>query len=141
MHIDGACHCGRVSYAAEVDPERVIICHCTDCQTISGGPYRVNVLVRAENLAVRGEARTYVKRGDTGKEVATAFCPDCGAALWSRQGEAPKFLALRLGAVKQRAALPPKMQGFCRSAMPWAMDITDVRRLPDPAAKAPTPPA
>jgi hypothetical protein len=131
MHIDGACHCGRIAYEAEIDPDNVIICHCTDCQTISGGPYRVNVPVLIDKIRLRGEPKTYAKRGDSGDEVTTAFCPDCGAALYSSKGEKPAFLFLRIGAVKQRAELPPKAQGFCRSAMPWAMDISAVRRLPE----------
>jgi hypothetical protein len=44
MHIDGQCHCGRVTYQAEIDPERVSICHCTDCQALTGSPYRVTVI-------------------------------------------------------------------------------------------------
>jgi hypothetical protein len=38
MEIDGGCHCGQVSYRAEIDPDRVSICHCTDCQTLTGSP-------------------------------------------------------------------------------------------------------
>jgi hypothetical protein len=41
MRIDGQCHCGAVTYQAEIDPEWVSICHCTDCQTLTGSPYRV----------------------------------------------------------------------------------------------------
>ena len=41
MRINGACHCGEITYEVRVDPARTIICHCTDCQTISGAPYRV----------------------------------------------------------------------------------------------------
>ena len=37
MKIDGACHCGHITYQAEVDPEKVVVCHCTDCQKASGG--------------------------------------------------------------------------------------------------------
>ena len=132
MHIDGACHCGKVSYEAEVDPERVIICHCTDCQTISGAPYRVNVGVLTKNITLKGEAKTYAKRGDSGEWLTTAFCGECGAALYSSKEGAPAMW-LRMGTVRQRAELPPKMQGYCRSALPWSMDITGVRRLPDPA--------
>jgi hypothetical protein len=32
MQIDGACHCGRITFTAEVDPTGVTICHCSDCQ-------------------------------------------------------------------------------------------------------------
>jgi hypothetical protein len=128
MHIDGACHCGKISYQAEVDPDRVIICHCTDCQTISGAPYRVNVPVAANEFRLKGEPKTYVKQADSGREITTAFCGECGAALYSTRPEA-QFLNLRLGAVRQRAQLAPKAQGFCGSAMPWAMDISAVHRL------------
>jgi hypothetical protein len=40
MKIDGACHCGYITYRAEIDPDKVLICHCTDCQTLSGTAYR-----------------------------------------------------------------------------------------------------
>ncbi len=35
MPIEGSCHCGKISFRAEVDPDNVIICHSTDCQTLS----------------------------------------------------------------------------------------------------------
>ncbi len=44
MKIDGHCHCGLVTYEADIDPKRVSICHCTDCQSLTGSPYRVTVI-------------------------------------------------------------------------------------------------
>jgi len=127
MKIDGRCHCGEISYEAEVDPDRVVLCHCTDCQTIFGGPYRANVPVRIEAFSLVGTPKTYVKVGDSGRSVTTAFCPTCGSSLFS-QPAGGGYFNLRLGAVRQRAELPPKLQGFCGSAMPWGMDISGVRR-------------
>jgi hypothetical protein len=40
MKIDGQCHCGMVSFEATIDPARVSVCHCTDCQTLTGSPFR-----------------------------------------------------------------------------------------------------
>ena len=40
MKIDGRCHCGFITYEAEVDPDEVYVCHCTDCQAISGTAFR-----------------------------------------------------------------------------------------------------
>ena len=130
MKIDGACHCGAVHYQAEVDPRLTIICHCTDCQTMSGAPYRVNVRAQASSLRVTGEPTTYVKIGDSGDAVTTTFCGACGAGLYSCKGEAPEFVNLRLGAIRQRSEFTPTIQGFCESALPWAMDITGVRIIP-----------
>jgi hypothetical protein len=128
MRIDGRCHCGAISYEAEVNPDYVILCHCTDCQTISGAPYRANVPVKTENFNLQGVPKTYEKTGDSGRTVETAFCGQCGAAIYSRAD--PAYLNLRLGAVRQRAQLPPKAQGFCDSAMPWALNISDLARRP-----------
>ena len=40
MKVDGNCHCGAITFEAEADPEAVYVCHCTDCQSISGSPFR-----------------------------------------------------------------------------------------------------
>ncbi|HEY1560055.1 MAG TPA: GFA family protein [Caulobacteraceae bacterium] len=129
MQIDGGCHCGAIRYEAEVTPDKVVICHCTDCQTISGAPYRMSIAVRLSQLELQGEPRTYWKIGDSGREVVTTFCGDSGAALYSRRRDAD-FVFLRIGSANQTALLPPKAQGFCASVMPWAMDIRDVPQIP-----------
>ena len=40
MKVDGGCHCGFITYEAEIDPEKVMICNCTDCQRLSGSSFR-----------------------------------------------------------------------------------------------------
>ena len=40
MRIDGACHCGAISIEGEADPDKTVICHCTDCQTSAGSAFR-----------------------------------------------------------------------------------------------------
>ena len=139
MRVDGACHCGAIRYEAEVDPARTIVCHCDDCQTISGGPCRVNVPVLAENLSLTGEPATYVKIGGSGDPVTTAFCGTCGAALYSCKGETPAFLFLRTGVIRQRAQLIPTAQGFCDVAQPWAMEMARIAIVPAGPGKVPRP--
>ena len=45
MKIDGGCFCGNITFEADINPEMVMICHCTDCQSITGSAFRVNVPV------------------------------------------------------------------------------------------------
>jgi hypothetical protein len=134
MKIDGACHCGGISIEADVDPANVVICHCTDCQTFSGAPYRVSVPVLAANFTLRGEPSIYVKTADSGNRRALAFCGTCGTALYSTSPDDPQVFNLRVGFVNQRTQLPPMAQGFCGSAMPWATDISAVREIPRASA-------
>jgi len=131
MKIDGKCHCGTISYEAEINPDYVIVCHCSDCQTISGGPYRANVPVKFEKFVLTGSPKIYVKTADSGNRVALAFCGDCGSALYSSRETGATFLNLRLGAVTQRAELAPKAQYYCRSAMPWVFGLNDIPKSPD----------
>ena len=43
MKVEGACHCGRIAFEAEIDPARVSVCHCADCQTLTGSAFRLAV--------------------------------------------------------------------------------------------------
>ena len=41
----------------------------------------------------------------------------------------PPSYGLRVGALDRRAELRPARQGWCRSALPWSMDLTGVERF------------
>jgi hypothetical protein len=128
MRIDGGCHCGKISFEAEIDPEKVGLCHCTDCQTLSGSPFVAYVQAPTESLRLRGEPKIYVKTAESGSRRAQAFCPDCGTRLYASAEKDPQLFNLRLGTVRQRAALAPKNQVWCRSALPWVMNLATVRQ-------------
>jgi hypothetical protein len=126
MRVEGGCHCGRIRYEATVDPEHVTICHCTDCQMLTGSAYRVGVPAARETFALRGEPNTYVKTADSGTKRRHAFCPDCGTPVYSCAIENPPFYTLRVGCLRQRAELPPKRQIWCGSAVPWSATVAGV---------------
>ena len=132
MKVDGSCHCGSVTYEAEINPDHVVICHCTDCQMFSSAPYRVSVFgVPPENVRIEGSPKTYIKTGGSDRKVLVAFCGDCGTALYSTSSDTEGPLNLRIGAIKQRRELIPKMQGFCGSGMPWATNIDGIHKIPE----------
>jgi hypothetical protein len=130
MRIDGACHCGRLSYEADVDPDKAGVCHCTDCQTLSGSAFTTFVPVAKEAFRLRGQPSIYVKTAESGNRRAQAFCPDCGTRLYASAEKDPQVFNLRIGTVRQRAALAPKSQVWCRSALPWVMDLATVKQHP-----------
>ena len=106
MKVDGGCHCGRITFEAEVDPAKVLICHCTAFRLLSGEP------------------RIYVKQAESGTRLAQAFCADCGSPIYgSHVGDDPKFYGIRVGTVRQRGELSPKLQIWCRSAHHWVSNL------------------
>jgi hypothetical protein len=128
MEIDGGCHCGRVTYRAEIDPGRVSICHCTDCQNLTGSPYRVTVICSADQIRMTGAvARVYAKTGDNGRTRFQHFCGECGSPLFSSGEEGgPDDWGIRWGSIRQRSELKPVRQIWCRSAAPWISGIGDL---------------
>jgi hypothetical protein len=127
MHITGKCHCGAVSFSALIDPSKVIVCHCADCQNFSGAPFRAVVPTAAENVTLKGVAKHYVKVAESGNRRVQAFCGECGTQLYATEGEGtPKVLNLRLGCIDQRSQIAPTVQIWGDSAMPWLADLGKV---------------
>jgi hypothetical protein len=105
MKIDGRCHCGEITYEAEVDPNAMLICHCMDCQTLSGSAFRAVVTAPAAHFALRsGMPRSYVKTAESGNKRRHGFCGNCGTPIYSCAVDNPQSYSLRIGAITQRAA-------------------------------------
>jgi hypothetical protein len=84
MRIEGGCHCGNITYEAEIDPERVGLCHCTDCQTLTGSAFSTFVPAAREVFMLRtGQPKIYVKTAESGKKRAQVFCPECGTRIYA----------------------------------------------------------
>ena len=130
MKIDGGCHCGQITYRAEIDPDLVELCHCMDCQVLSGSAFRIVVPTAESSFELlSGMFRTYVKTGESGNKRVQAFCPECGTHIYSTSaGGGSKTFGLRVGTIKQRRQLPPTRQYWCRSAQGWLGDIPGLPR-------------
>jgi len=128
MKIDGACLCGQFKYEAEIDPAKVVVCHCTDCQIGSASAFRYGVLVPHDCFKrLSGELKTYVKTAESGHKRALAFCPDCGTQIYGTDPGAETSYSLRLGTARQRYDLEPKVQVWRRSAVGWLGRIDGLR--------------
>ncbi|GCL61720.1 GFA family protein [Pseudaquabacterium pictum] len=140
MHIDGSCHCGAVRFTALIDPGRVMVCHCADCQVLSGAPFRAVAVAPYDTLHVTGTTKSYVKLADSGNRRAQVFCPECATPLWATAPENPTSVVIRLGCVTQRAQLTPAVQIWQHSALPWVADLLPLPGSPAQQAFLPAAP-
>lgn len=131
MDVNGSCHCGAVQFEARIDPERVGICHCTDCQTFSGGAFRTSVLVPGDDFRLlKGIPATYEKTAESGSTRQLAFCGRCGTHVYGTTPNKDRLrYSVRVGVLAQRAQLRPVAQVWCRSEVPWLSDLAEVRRV------------
>ena len=92
MKVDGACHCGKIRYEAEIDPAMVTICHCTDCQVLSGSAFRTVVPApKASFRLLSGQPKIYVKTGDSGTRRKSALDWNPGLAGAKRFDAMPTY--------------------------------------------------
>ncbi len=128
MQVQGSCHCGSVRYEAEIDPDNVKLCNCTDCQMLTGTAFRVSV--RAPRSGFRfhqGELTTYVKTADSGTRRRHSFCRTCGTPVHATDDtDDPPTYALRVGCLHQRALLAPKTRSWLGSALAWAQNVSGI---------------
>lgn len=128
MKVNGSCHCGQITYEAEVDPELVGLCNCTDCQMLTGSAFRISVPAAADSFRIlSGSPKAYVKTADSGRRRRHAFCPNCGSPVCaSADSDHPASYSLRVGCLAQKAQLPPKRRIWCKSALPWAPNVSSI---------------
>jgi hypothetical protein len=130
MKIDGGCYCGSITYEAEVDPEKVEICHCSDCQVFGGSAFKTGAPVEGDKFKLlSGQPTSYIKTGESGRQYARMFCPECGAGVFSTApGGGPPFYVF-VATARQRNELPPKIQYWVRSAQHWLSDLNALPRI------------
>ena len=132
MKVTGACHCRHITYQAEVDPAAIRICHCTDCQKLTGTAFRATVAsLPGTFVLTSGTPKTYLKTAESGNRRVHAFCPECGTPIYAAAVEPnPSTYGLRVGGLDQsRQLAAPARQQWCRSALPWSMDLRSIEKV------------
>ena len=125
MKVTGSCHCGHITYEAEIDPARVGICNCTDCQVLTGSAFRVSVPRQRPPSASSPASQGLCQDRRERREAETFVLPE----LWtpvtaSADSDDPPSYSLRVGCLAQKALLPPKRRIWCKSALPWSQDVS-----------------
>ena len=125
MKVDGRCHCGAIAFEAEVKPGSAMVCHCADCQTLTGSAFRANIQSTPGTYRLlRGEPKVYIKTADSGARRAHAFCPACGTPIYATAAENPTRYSLRIGTLSQRDALGrPSREIWTKRRLAWVARV------------------
>ena len=116
----GGCLCGAIRYRVTQHPDKIIMCHCTDCQKASGAGASANTVVPTDSFEItKGTPKVFSKVVDSGNTLMRAFCPDCGSPIYSRRANAPQMTVLKVGSLDAPVDLKVVMNIWTRSARPW----------------------
>ena len=131
MHITGACHCRAIRYEADVLATSVSICHCSDCQILTGAAFRISIPAAEGSFRLlSGVPRIYTKTADSGRLREQAFCERCGSPIYATSpGPEPRTYNIRVGTIDQRNELKPCRQIWSRSQLLWLAEISATPRV------------
>ncbi len=121
--ITGGCLCGAVRYECAAEPVAAGHCHCEDCRRTSGTGHGSHMAVPAAAFALSGEVKTFDKPADSGNVVGRAFCPTCGAAVYSVNSGNKDLVFLRASSLNDLEAFKPQLVVYAAKAASW--DLVD----------------
>ncbi len=99
-----------------------------DCKKIAGSAFSTNVLVpRGDFKVVAGTPKRYTKTADSGHEMTSAFCADCGCTLFRESAGMPEVTIVRQGCLDMDTQNQgkPGVELFARSRAAWVPELAD----------------
>jgi hypothetical protein len=123
--MSGGCLCGAVRYESSAESMGGGHCYCLDCRRSSGSDHCTHLVVPKAAVTLTGEVTTYERPADSGNLVSRAFCPRCGAPVYSTNSGATDFIFLRVSSLDDPDQFRPQMIVYASRAPSWArMDDT-----------------
>ncbi|HEY2229758.1 MAG TPA: GFA family protein [Xanthobacteraceae bacterium] len=94
-------------------------CQCVDCRRSSGSGHCSHLAVPRDAVTVSGVVMTYDKPADSGNIVSRAFCPVCGAPVYSLNAAVPQFIFLRASSLDDLEVFKPQAVVYAGRAASW----------------------
>lgn len=119
VEFEGGCLCGAVRYQSAADPVVVGHCHCDDCRRSSGSGHCTHLGVPKPAFSVTGKVTIFEKPADSGNIVGRAFCPACGAAVYSVNSSLPDLMFVRASSLDDLEICKPQLVVYASRAASW----------------------
>lgn len=107
------------------------ICHCLNCQKLSGSVFSVNPIIPTTSFKVHGTPKIYVRKGDSGKNLTINFCDNCGHTIFVSAELYAGVAIVKAGTVDDANWLKAKSRGpareiYCKDKMEWLPQLAEV---------------
>ena len=127
---EGGCHCGELQYAVSKPPLATYVCHCTDCQRISGSAFNISIVFPADAVSITGTSKRIARTLGSGVVGYRWTCPECGVWICGDpkldQKRNIERRIMRGGTFDDRSWIKPDLHMWVQSAQPWLRLPNDV---------------
>jgi hypothetical protein len=109
------------------------LCHCADCKKMSGSAYSTNVIVPNTGFQITsGTPKTWTKKADSGAEVTTSFCGECGTNLWRQTSTFGENRVVKVGILDNLSDLndaKPDVELYAPERASWLEPTAGAKQL------------
>lgn len=120
--LEGGCQCGAVRYEVAGPVQRLLVCHCQDCQRQSSSAFGMTMVVAEADFRItRGAVKTFASAAQSGRAKLGAFCPDCGSRIYHTAEMRPGTVSVKPGTLDDTSWLKPEMHVWTCRKQPWVV--------------------
>jgi hypothetical protein len=94
-------------------------CHCEDCRRSSGSGHCSHLAAPRAAVEVTGKVTVFERAADSGNMVGRAFCPTCGAPVYSLNAAMPDLIFIRASSLDDPEVFRPAMIVYASRAPSW----------------------
>ena len=117
----GSCACGHVSYQVVLPYEKVVICHCDNCQKRTESAFGLMIYFKVDQVRFSPEDLcSYHYKAESGNAMQSHFCRICGTSLFLTCVLNEGLIGVAGGCFdKERFFYEVDREIFCRSKTPF----------------------
>lgn len=117
--VSGQCACGNIRYTTTASPKFTLICHCRQCQRISGSGHTAQFAVPIDETEIAGEVRFWEQIADSGNTVSSGFCETCGCPVLKKTTKLPDMYFFHAATLDDPSMFVPQIVVYEDSKPPW----------------------
>ena len=80
---NGGWYCGDIMIKGDVSLDKIMACHCNDCQKFSGAPFRGVAVIAVDDVKISGAVNEFLKIVESGNASLQDFCRKWGSHLFA----------------------------------------------------------
>ncbi len=133
--IKASCLCGTVQFQFPQAVGDFVYCHCRSCRKSTGSAFGANISVPVEGFELSSGAENIgVFESSPGKH--RHFCKTCASPLFTKVGDSPAYLRVRLGSLDTTFSQKPVAHIFVDDSAAWhdpQLALASYGTWPDPS--------